>query len=119
MADIKEEQMTVVSDVDYVRGLKGKDSVLINMSSLFFNVILPKGGFNYSKQESVNAMTTPGVYNHGGAIVGTEGSYGLLLIIKSGTYVGQIDFTFNKRIIFRLSTDNGSTWGEWGSVTLT
>ncbi len=27
--DIKENEMTVASSVDYVRGLKGKDSVLI------------------------------------------------------------------------------------------
>ena len=32
--DIREDQMTVVSSVDYVRGLKGKDSVLVTPSSL-------------------------------------------------------------------------------------
>ena len=32
--DIREDQMTPVSSVDYVRGLKGKDSVLITPSSL-------------------------------------------------------------------------------------
>lgn len=32
--DIREDQMTVVSSVDYVRGMKGKDSVLIIPSSL-------------------------------------------------------------------------------------
>ncbi|MUU00181.1 MAG: hypothetical protein EP145_14945 [Bacteroides uniformis] len=32
--DIKENEMTPVSSVDYVRGLKGKDSVLITPSSL-------------------------------------------------------------------------------------
>ena len=30
--DIKENEMTTVSSVDYVRGLKGKDSVLIKKS---------------------------------------------------------------------------------------
>ena len=64
-------------------------------------------------------MTTPGVYNHGDSIVGTNGSYGLLLVIKSATYVGQIDFTYNGKIIFRFSSDNGSTWSNWKSVTLT
>ena len=32
--DIKENEMTPVSSVDYVRGLKGKDSVLIKKSDL-------------------------------------------------------------------------------------
>ena len=31
--DIKENEMTSVSSVDYVRGLKGKDSVLINLAT--------------------------------------------------------------------------------------
>jgi hypothetical protein len=33
--DIREDQMTVVSSVDYVRGLKGNNSVLIAISELF------------------------------------------------------------------------------------
>lgn len=32
--DIREDQMTVVSNVDYVRGMKGKDSVLIAPGNL-------------------------------------------------------------------------------------
>ena len=32
--DIREDQMTSVSSVDYVRGLKGKDSVLIKPGDL-------------------------------------------------------------------------------------
>ena len=32
--DIREDQMTVTNTVDYLRGLKGKDSVLITPSSL-------------------------------------------------------------------------------------
>lgn len=35
--DIREDQMTSVSSVDYVRGLKGKDSVLITPDNLFAN----------------------------------------------------------------------------------
>ncbi len=32
--DIREDQMTVTSSVDYVRGMKGKNSVLINPNNL-------------------------------------------------------------------------------------
>lgn len=117
--DIKENEMTSVSSVDYVRGLKGKNSVLMAISDLFSDVIKGKGSFSYSNQETVNAMITPGVYNHGDFIVGTNGAYGLLLVIKSSTYVGQIDFSVNGKIFFRFSADNGSTWNGWKSITLT
>lgn len=33
--DIREDQMTITNTVDYVRGLKGKDSVLMAISTLF------------------------------------------------------------------------------------
>lgn len=117
--DIREDQMTVASSVDYIRGLKGKDSVLIAMNSLFSGVIMSKGGLNYSNVESVANLTTPGVYNHGDVIVGTNGSYGLLLVLKSGEYVGQIDFTANGKIIYRFSANNGNGWTGWKSITLT
>lgn len=117
--DIREDQMTVASSVDYLRGLKGKDSVMIAMSSLFSGVIMAKGGLNYSNVESVASLTTPGVYNHGDIIAGTNGTYGLLLVIKSGEYVGQIDFTADGKIIYRFSANNGKVWGKWKSTTLT
>ena len=39
--DIREDQMTITNTVDYVRGLKGKDSVLIapgDLLSALFNI---------------------------------------------------------------------------------
>ena len=35
--DIREDQMNLVSGVDYVRGLRGNDSVLIALNNLFAN----------------------------------------------------------------------------------
>ena len=41
--DIREDQMTITNTVDYLRGLKGKDSVLIapgNLLSALFHLML-------------------------------------------------------------------------------
>ena len=50
--DIREDQMTSVSSVDYVRGLKGKDSVLIKKEDLVH--ITPKMGFNGDFKDPAN-----------------------------------------------------------------
>lgn len=50
--DIREDQMTSVSSVDYVRGLKGKDSVLIKRDDLVR--ITPKLNFNGDFKDPAN-----------------------------------------------------------------
>ncbi len=50
--DIQENEMTSVSSVDYVRGLKGKDSVLIKKSDLVH--ITPILGFNGDFKDPAN-----------------------------------------------------------------
>ena len=49
--DIREDQMTVVSSVDYVRGLKGKDSVLVTPSSLMTQIGILHTSFSLSPGE--------------------------------------------------------------------
>lgn len=43
--DIREDQMTITNTVDYLRGLKGKDSVLIKLGDLPH----PNTGSGYTK----------------------------------------------------------------------
>ena len=117
--DIKEDQMNTVSSVDYVRGLKGKDSVLIAISTLFLDVMKERGYLTYNSEDAVNSTIIPGSYSHGGPIIGTSGKHGILLVLKSTTYIVQLDFNFDNKLFFRYSSDNGSTWSEWKSVTLT
>ncbi|WP_174646790.1 hypothetical protein [Bacteroides sp. Marseille-P8574] len=50
--DIREDQMTVVSSVDYVRGMNGKNSVLIKRDDLVH--ISPKLGFNGDFKDPAN-----------------------------------------------------------------
>ena len=45
---IKENEMTSVSSVDYVRGLKGEDSVLITLSSLMTKIGILHTSFSLS-----------------------------------------------------------------------
>ena len=46
--DIKENEMTTVSSVDYVRGLKGKDSVLIAPGDLLSALFKYRGPINHA-----------------------------------------------------------------------
>ena len=117
--DIREDQMTVSSSVDYVRGLKGKDSVLMSISDFFSNAIISRGNLMYSDQQMVDKTVTPGMYAHGGEIVGSGGFYGILLVVRSSIYIAQIDFTANGKILYRFSSNNGANWNQWKSVTLT
>lgn len=117
--DIKENEMTSVSSVDYVRGLKGKDSVLIALKELLSEVLMCKGTLAYTDAEGLDNLTTPGTYFHGSKIVGTIGSYGILMVVVAFNYVAQLDVCSNKKILLRFSPDSGSTWGEWASITLT
>ncbi len=50
--DIREDQMTVSNSVDYVRALKGKDSVLIKKEDLVH--ITPKLNFNGDFKDPAN-----------------------------------------------------------------
>ena len=52
--DIKENEMTSVSSVDYVRGLKGKDSVLIALKELLSEVLMCKGTLAYTDAEGLD-----------------------------------------------------------------
>nr|DAW61084.1 MAG TPA: hypothetical protein [Caudoviricetes sp.] len=117
--DIREDQMTITNTVDYVRGLKGKDSVLMAISTLFLDVMKERGYLTYNSEDEVNSAIIPGSYSHGGPIIGTSGKHGILLILKSNTYIAQLDFNFDNKFFFRYSSNNGSTWSDWKSVTLT
>lgn len=117
--DIREDQMTSVDSVDYVRGLKGKDSVLIAPKELLSEVLMYKGSLLSTDAEGWDNLTTPGTYFHGSKIVGTIGSYGILLVVAALNYVAQLDMCANNKILLRFSVDSGSTWGEWTSITLT
>lgn len=62
--DIKENEMTPVSGVDYVRGLRGKDSVLIALNDVFVNcgIIRVNQRFDAGEEKEIN-------FKHGGIVM--------------------------------------------------
>lgn len=131
--DIKENEMTSVSSVDYVRGLKGKDSVLIKKDDLVH--ITPKTGFNGDFKDPAN-FPRAGFYVYevntekSGTLNGPEGNgafYGTAEIISridGGSnglnVVTIIAYSYNSltgfMLIGRKSTGGAYQWGEWKQI---
>lgn len=131
--DIKENEMTSVSSVDYVRGLKGKDSVLIKKDDLVH--ITPKIGFNGDFKDPAN-FPKAGYYLYevnteaSGTLNGPEGNgpfYGTVEIISridGGSnglnVVTIITYSYNSltgfMLIGRKSTGGAYQWGEWKQI---
>lgn len=130
--DIREDQMTVVSSVDYVRGLKGKDSVLIKKDDLVH--ITPKIGFNGDFKDPANFpkagsylyevnTETSGTLNGPDGIVPFYGTAEIISRIDGGSYglnvVTIIAYSYNLTgfmLIGRKSAAGAYQWGEWKQI---
>ena len=73
--DIKENEMTTVSSVDYVRGLKGKDSVLIKKSDLLSSVLKRMSLPRYATNEIGNYDDLDSGYGYYDNTYDTSGQY--------------------------------------------
>ena len=62
--DIREDQMNLVSGVDYVRGLRGNDSVLIALNNLFANygIVRENKRFYAGEEKEIN-------FKNGGIVI--------------------------------------------------
>ena len=89
--DIRENEMTSVSSVDYVRGLKGKDSVLIKPGDLPH----PNTGSGYTKA----ALSNGKWYRIARGVSGEQPSSGIFNIANSFAYES------SKAILFYAFTD--------------
>lgn len=118
--DVKENEMTTVSSVDYVRGLKGKDSVLIAPGNLLSALFQYRGDVS----ENYDNFIENGIYQiYSGANVTnapTGIGYGMLLVFKTKFYLFQIAMDVRpSNISVKLRTNSGPAWSDWKSVTLT
>lgn len=112
--DIKENEMTSVSSVDYVRGLKGKDSVLIAPGDLLSALFKYRGPIN-----DANIATNTGYYRINSGIQNMPyDGFGILLVFKALDYILQI-YSGGSRILVRKASGDNVSWGDWRSVTLT
>lgn len=113
--DIREDQMTSVSSVDYVRGLKGKDSVLIAPGNLLSALFQYRGGVKDANNSldagyyTVNSNTIPNIPYVG---------FGILVTFKAADYIIQL-YLYGDGIKQRKSPDRGVSWGNWMSITFT
>lgn len=131
--DIREDQMTVVSSVDYVRGMNGKNSVLIKKSDLVH--ITPIMGFNGDFKDPAN-FPKAGLYiyevntSSSGTFNGPNGNntfYGIVEIISringnsNGLNVVTIKAYSHDMIGFMLigkksTGEDAYNWGEWKQI---
>lgn len=113
--DIREDQMTVVSRVDYVRGMNGKNSVLISPSNLLSALFQYRGDVL-----DVNDATKSGTYKGHNIKNAPITDYGMLIVFKSDIYFYQFFLALNSyRIFVRRSIDSGLNWYEWKSISIT
>ena len=131
--DIREDQMTITNTVDYLRGLKGKDSVLIKKDDLVH--ITPKIGFNGDFKDPAN-FPKAGFYIYevntstSGTFNGPDGNktfYGIVEIISringnsNGLNVVTIKAYSHDMIGFMLigkksTGEDTYNWGEWKQI---
>lgn len=130
--DIREDQMTVVSSVDYVRGLKGKDSVLTKKDDLVH--ITPKSGFNGDFKDPANFPKagyylyvvntgTSGTLNGPGGIAPFYGIAEIISRIDGGGYglnvVTIMAYSYDLAgfmLIGRKTAADAYQWGEWKRI---
>ena len=118
--DIREDQMTVSSSVGYLRGLKGKDSVLIAPSNLLSEMFQYRGDVsenydNFIENGIYQIYSGPNVTNAPDGI-----SFGFLLVNSKSILIAQIALEVRPgNIAVKLRTNSGPAWSGWKSVTLT
>ena len=120
--DIKENEMTSVSSVDYVRGLRGKDSVLIALNDVFVNcgIIRVNQRFDAGEEKEIN-------FKHGGiviikisshshsigmAVINGDLSAEVLSELPSGNFGSKVDYKiciYRKEIGGNIYIYNGAT----------
>lgn len=120
-SDIKENEMTSVSGVDYVRGLRGNDSVLIALNKLFANYgfIRVNQSFGAGEEKEINFKTGGIVtirvssYRHavGMAVINSDLSANVLSELPNGNFGGKVEgkiCIYRKEISGNLYIYNGA-----------
>lgn len=123
--DIREDQMTITNTVDYLRGLKGKDSVLVTPAELLGLVFQGRGNVS----SNIDNYTKTGFYGINGSIYETGViSYGMLLVFSGvnvaeaagGNPIVQIAINgYHPAVAMKVRVRWESTWSEWKSISLT
>ena len=113
--DIREDQMTVSSIIDYLRGLKGKDSVLISLSTLLSMTI--KNAGNVGDDDLKNVGTCFGYSYSSNDGSGINGIF--LSIEVVGCYFQLKVSHTGYPMKFRVHNHENSIWTSWKSISFT
>lgn len=117
--DIREDQMTITNTVDYVRGLKGKDSVLISVLDAISNKAIVNKG--HVKTGVLNVVGNYVAYST--SDIDGSGIDGCLISINpTGLEGAQIKVAYNMSIIkvrAAYNVDGAAKWSDWKSITIT
>ena len=116
--DIKENEMTSVSSVDYVRGLKGNNSVLITSNNLLSAMFQDRGDASTTDFND-NLMGVSAINDSNSRANNNPNiSYGLVLTFKSGSYWVQMAININATTFKLRTRNNVGTWTNWKSITI-
>lgn len=117
--DIREEQMTVTNSVDYLRGLKGNNSVLISVLNAISNKTIVNKG--HVKTDVLNIVGNYVAYST--SDIDGSGIDGCLISINpTGLEGAQIKVAYNMSIIkvrAAYNVDGAAKWSDWKSITIT
>jgi hypothetical protein len=119
--DIREDQMNLVSGVDYVRGLIGNDSVLIALNNLFANygIVRENKRFDAGEEKEINfknggiVIIRVSSYRHsiGMAVINSDLSANVLSELPNGNFGGKVEgkiCIYRKEINGNLYIYNGA-----------
>ena len=117
--DIKENEMTVANSVDYLRGLKGNNSVLISVLDAISNKAIVNKG--HVKTDVLNIVGNYVAYST--SDIDGSGIDGCLISINpTGLEGAQIKVAYNMSIIkvrAAYNVNGAAKWSDWKSITIT
>ncbi len=118
--DIREDQMTITNSVDYLRGLKGNNSVLISVLDAISNMAI----VNKGHVKTDNVLNIVGNYvAYSTSDIDGSGIDGCLISINpTGLEGAQIKVAYNMSIIkvrAAYNVNGAAKWSDWKSITIT
>lgn len=117
--DIREDQMTVANSMDYVRALKGEESVLIKKDDLARLIGAVTSGISISDLDKIERS---GLYSIGNECENVPSQSGqlqgsILFHLHWDTNSSrQLYFAYNGAIFYRFKVNS---WSSWKSISFT
>ena len=126
MGDIRENEMNEASSVDYLRGVRGSDSILLSIETLLKqgNIIRYQA---FVAGDDLNNFINNGIYGHSNTTTlssvvnkpsGTVGEAILVSLACSPNYVVQVYCNITANSVF-IRFMNYNRWSPWKGIAFT